>query len=247
MNITLDNKVILITGSTSGLGKGLAESFIQDGAKVIINYYNDDDRADKMKDEYEDKQQSIMIIKADVCNEDKVRNLCEKVRAKHGKIDVLINNVGICNDSPVIEMSMKQWNEVLITNLSSAFICSKVVGSIMINQGFGKIINVSSLKGLIGGNLQTNYSTSKAAMVGFTKSLAKEFGAYNISVNAICPGYVETSLNKGNLKKKEEAKKRSVLACNSTLSDYIAFTTLMCSDFINGISGQVFNVDSRIQ
>lgn len=246
MEVSLKDKVIIVTGSTKGIGKALAESFMENGAIVVVNYHKDDRQAETMCQSKPMALSNAIIIKADVSKEKEVIRLCNAAKEKFGKIDVLINNVGICRDSDIINMSTSQWNDVLTVNLTSAFICTKYVANEMITQNYGKIINVASLKGIIGCEKQINYSASKAGMIGFTKSLAKELGKYNISVNAICPGYIETDLNRNITEKKFDAKRRSTLEYKYALNDLVAFTTVLCSDEINGVSGQVFNIDSRI-
>ena len=182
----------------------------------------------------------------DVTKEKDVSKLYHRVIDEFGKVDVLINNAGKCKDNYVQFMSLEQWNEVLTTNLTSMYLCSRVFSKNMIANGGGKIINISSLKGQLGSEGQCNYAASKAGVIGLTKSLAKEMGMYGVSVNAICPGFIVTDLNRLNSNKAEIAKKMSILREQSSLQDFLTFVIMLSSDLLQGISGQVFNLDSRI-
>lgn len=246
MNIDLSGKVIVVTGSSRGLGKEMVKSFAEEGASVIINYNNGGDSALALCEEIKNKNSNCLVVQADVTKEKDVSKLYHRVIDEFGKVDVLINNAGKCNDNYVQFMSLEQWNEVLTTNLTSMYLCSRVFSKNMIANGGGKIINISSLKGQLGSEGQCNYAASKAGVIGLTKSLAKEMGMYGVSVNAICPGFIVTDLNRLNSNKAEIAKKMSILREQSSLQDFLTFVIMLSSDLLQGISGQVFNLDSRI-
>lgn len=251
MNISLKNKVIVITGSSRGIGRSMVERFVREGADVVINYHLNEENAlnilkDMKKDNDNDKCGSCIAIKADVTKENEIMDLYRKVIRKYNRIDVLINNAGKCDDNYVQFMSLKQWDEVVSTNLTGVYICSRIFSKNMIANRSGKIINISSLKGQVGSEGQCNYSASKAGVIGLTKSLAKEMGMFGISVNAICPGFIVTDLNCDNKNKAEIAERMSILKEQRSLEDFLNFVTMLCSDYLVGISGQVFNLDSRI-
>jgi 3-oxoacyl-[acyl-carrier-protein] reductase len=246
MNIDLKNKVIVITGASKGIGSQIAYCAAKEGAKIVINYNTSLNQAKNLLEKISMFNENCMICKADVTNKEEVSKLCKTVISTYGKIDILINNAGICNDNLCVLMSEKQWQEVMNTNVNGVFLCSKIISKEMIYQNYGKIINIASYKGQIGSRGQVNYTTSKAAVIGFTKALAKELGDYNISVNALCPAYIQTDMNRECKEKKEIAKERSVLRNNGGLNDLVNFIILLCSDKIVGISGRVFNLDSRI-
>lgn len=246
MNIDLRGKVIVVTGSSRGLGKEIVNFFSKEGASVVINYNKDQDSALTLCKELRKDNLNCIAVRADVTKEHEVARLYHSVIDEFGKVDVLINNAGKCNDNYVQFMSLEQWNEVLNTNLTSMYLCSRVFSMKMIANGGGKIINISSLKGQLGSEGQCNYAASKAGVIGLTKSLAKEMGKLGVSVNAICPGFIVTDLNRLSLNKAKIAKKMSILREERSLQDFLSFVLLLSSDHLQGISGQVFNLDSRI-
>lgn len=248
VNLNVDGKVVLITGASHGIGAALAEKFSLEGALVIINYYKStSDEVQQILTRCAEFNTKVFTVKADVRDLHQVQEMHRLIYRKFGKIDVLINNAGVCQDSLIQTMREDIWDDVIDTNLKGCFICCKEISKTMIKQKYGKIINIASLKGIIGSLGQVNYCASKAGMIGLTKALAKELGGWNISVNALCPGFIITDLNKHDSYKQERAISQSVLKnASSSLSDLIHFTLLMASDSISGISGQVFNLDSRI-
>ena len=242
----LEDKVIVITGSSRGLGRALAISFAQSGAKVVINYCKSKESATEVLQEIEKYNHKCAMFYADVTVDDDVKNLYQQVIKKYGRVDILINNAGINSDDYVNLMSEKQWNDVVKTNLTSVFLCSRYFSKSMIRMKHGKIINIASLKGQLGSEGQANYAASKAGIIGFSKSLAKELGEEGISVNVICPGYIKTDLNSTNMYKREIAERMSAMSVEYGLNDFINLTLFLASDMLNGVSGQVYNVDSRI-
>lgn len=246
MNIDLINKVVLVTGSSRGIGKELVRAFANENSKVIINYNNSENEAQLLYDEIIKNNNECILIKADITKPDEVKNMCKQVMTKFGKIDILINNAGICDDNLLQLMPIEQWNAVLNVNLTGTYLCCRTFSKIMIKQGYGKIINIASLKGQEGSTGQVNYCTSKAGLVGFTKSLAKELGKYNILVNAVCPGFITTDLNRHDEIKKKIAINKSILPIKYALNDLINFILYMSSDKFLGVSGRTFNIDSRL-
>lgn len=245
MNISLNEKVVVVTGSSRGLGREMIMAFAKEGANVVINYKEDQKSADTLYDEVK-HYASCISVKADVTKEDEVCHLYHSVINRFGKVDILINNAGKCSDNFIQFMSLKQWNDVLTSNLTSVYLCSRIFAKNMVANGGGKIINISSLKGQLGSEGQCNYAASKAGIIGITKSLAKELGELQISVNAVCPGFIVTDMNRYNVNKAVMAEKMSVFKNQRSLDDFLSFVLLLCSDHIKGVSGQVFNTDSRI-
>lgn len=199
-----------------------------------------------MLKQIKDFNPNCIAVRADISNYKDVQNLANITLDTFGGIDVLINNAGICNDSIINFMTLEQWSSVMNTNLSSVFYCSKIFSRHMMKHKKGKIISISSLTGQTGSFGQVNYTASKAGIIGLTKTLAKELGQFNISVNAINPGLVSTDLNLKAEKYAMQAAEMSVLDINSSLSDLTNFVSYLSSDLAKGISGQVFNIDSRI-
>lgn len=246
MMINLAEKVIVVTGSSRGIGSKLVKAFSEESSKVVINYYNSEDAAENLYNEITQSNKNCLKVKADVTNQNDVKVLYNETVRKFGKVDVLINNAGICDDNLIQMMPEEQWQKVIDVNLTGAYRCCRTFSKIMIKQNFGKIINIASLKGQEGCEGQTNYSASKAGLIGFTLALAKELGRFNISVNAICPGFIVTDLNRHDEEKQKIARVRSLLSIDTNLQDLIDFVLYISSDKMRGVSGQVFNVDSRM-
>lgn len=246
MNIDVANKVVVITGASRGIGSELAKAFAVEKANVVMNYHNSKMEAEFIFDEVTRYSSQSLFIRADVKNPLDVSVMYHEVVRRFGHVDVLINNAGICNDDYIQMMSIEQWQNVIDVNLTGTFLCCREFLRIMIKQKKGKIINIASLKGQEGSSGQVNYSASKGGIIALTKSLAKELGDYNISVNAICPGFIVTDLNRNNNHKLNVAKSKSVLPIRSSMDDLINVCLFLSSSLTEGISGQVFNIDSRI-
>lgn len=245
MNIDLRDKVVVVTGSSKGIGKELIKAFAEEGSQIVINYFQSEEKANFLYDQIIKRNKKCIKIKADVTSQSDVEHLCSETISTFGRIDVLINNAGICDDNLIQLMPEEQWRRVIDVNLTGTFLCCRAFSKIMVRQGFGKIINISSLKGQAGCEGQTNYSASKAGLIGFTKSLAKELGMYNISVNALCPGFIVTDLNRHNDEKRKIAIEKSLMSIDNSLLDLLNFILFLSSDRLSGVSGQVFNIDSR--
>jgi len=246
MIVSVVDKVVVITGSSKGIGRALATAFAKERAKVIINYLNSEDSAKQLYNEIIAYNSNCLLVKSDVTQQRDVNKLYNDTINTFGKVDVLINNAGICNDNPIQLMTEEQWTKVINVNLLGPYLCSRTFSKTMIQQKSGKIINIASLKGQDGCAGQVNYSASKSGLIGFTKALAKELGKFNISVNAVCPGFIVTDLNRHNEDKKKIAESKSLLSLDTALNDLLSFLVYMTSDMFMGISGRIFNVDSRI-
>lgn len=181
------DKVVLITGGSRGIGKAIAESFSEDGATVIVTYKN------AIDDNYFNSK-NIKHFKCDVADLKAVQEMVDAIVKEHGKIDVLINNAGITKDGLLMRMSEDDWNAVLDTNLKGVFNMTKAVTRGMMGKRYGKVINITSISGIIGNAGQANYSASKAGVIGFTKAVAKELASRNININAVAPGFIETEM-----------------------------------------------------
>ena len=242
----MKEKVVVITGASKGLGRELAISIKKSGAIVIGNYKSDETHANKTESLLKEINSKSCMIKADITDRNEVLEMYKVVNNKYKKIDVLINNAGKNDDDFVLFLSEERWDNVIDTNLKGTFLCSKYFGKKMIQDKRGKIINIASLKGQLGSEGQTNYAASKAGIIALTKSMAKEMGKMNVSVNAICPGYIKTDLNRTNSYKCKIAEEMSALKIEFGLEDFVNFVVFIASDYVQGISGQVFNIDSRI-
>lgn len=190
----LEGKVAIVTGGSRGIGAEIARELAKNGAKVAINYQSNVDSANKIVDEIEKLGGVSAAIQCDVANSEDATRLIEETIEHFGKVDILVNNAGITRDRTFRRMSAEEWNEVIDVNLNSIFHTTNAAINHMLEQKFGRIINISSIIGQAGGFGQTNYSASKAGMLGFTKSLALETARNGITVNAVCPGFIATEM-----------------------------------------------------
>lgn len=246
----MEKKVVLVTGASRGIGKDIALEFTKEKYAVAVNYKSDEKGAKEVVSSIINIGGEAVSVKADVSSSAEVNRMVNEVLNKYSKIDVLVNNAGIIDDSLIVNMDEGKWDRVIDTNLKGVFLCCKAVLPSMIRNKNGSIINISSISGIRGNIGQANYSASKAGILGFTKSLAKEFGGYNICVNAILPGYHITDLTIGSEKRAKlyspsiRAKEESILNKLTDLNEITKFIVLLTE--VKSISGQVFNLDSRI-
>lgn len=190
------NKVIVVTGGSRGIGAEIVKELARLGHIVILNYNKSQSCAIIVENELKNEGHFVDIFKADVSNSIEAKKLITFAIEKYGKIDVLINNAGICQDKLFTDITDEEWQNMMNNNLNSAFYCTREAVKNMIHNKSGSIINISSIWGITGGSMEVHYSTAKAGLIGFTKSLAKELGPSNIRVNAIAPGIIDTDMNK---------------------------------------------------
>ena len=191
------NKVIIVTGGSRGIGAEIVKSLARNkNNKVVLNYNKSEDCAKNVENELRKEGFTVDIFKADVSKREEADNLIKYVENKYKKIDVLINNAGISQTKVFTEITDEDWHNMVDTNLSSAFYCTREASKNMIHNKSGLIINISSIWGITGSSCEVHYSAAKAGLIGFTKALAKELGPSNIRVNAIAPGIIDTDMNK---------------------------------------------------
>ena len=238
------NKVALITGGTRGIGKEIAYTLAEENYDIIINYRTENEELMKLKKEIEQKRVRCLLIKGDVSNFEDCKKLVEEAINRMNHIDVLVNNAGITKDMLLMRMKPEDFNEVINVNLIGTFNMTKNVINYMMKKRKGRIINVSSVVGISGNAGQTNYAASKAGIIGFTKSLAKEVASRNILVNAIAPGFIQTDMTnilKENVK--DEIAKTIPLKRMGTAKDVANVVKFLVSEDSSYITGQVIQVD----
>ena len=190
----LTGKIAVVTGGSRGIGAAIAKGLGKEGATVIINYNHSQEEAETVVNEIKGMGNLAVALQADISDAEATKVFIEKALADFGKIDVLVNNAGITRDKTFKKMSFEEWHKVIDTNLSSVFNTCKIALPSMLEQKYGRIINISSVIGQAGGFGQTNYAAAKAGLVGFSKSLALETAKAGVTVNCICPGYIATEM-----------------------------------------------------
>lgn len=239
----LEDKIVLITGASRGIGKAIARECIDHGAKVAFTYLSSGDRAKALEKELTTNGGYAKGFKSDASDFNQAQKLVEQVVEEFGTIDVLVNNAGITRDTLLMRMSEEQWDEVINTNLKSAFNLTKAVQRPMLKARKGSIINMSSVVGVSGNSGQANYAASKAGLIGFTKSVAQELGSRSIRCNAIAPGFIETEMTESLDPKVVEDWRASIpLKRGGTPKDVADLTVFLGSDMSDYITGQTVNV-----
>jgi len=239
----LTGRVALITGASQGIGRACALALAESGAQIALAARNEEKLSAVLK-EVEAKGGQAGAFAMDVSNEDSVKAAVKSALERFGKIDILVNNAGITKDTLLMRMKRADWDSVLQTNLGGAFFCTQAVISSMLKQRWGRIINVSSVFGQMGQVGQANYSASKAGLIGFTMSMAREVASRNITVNAVAPGYIETAMTQG-LSQELKSKVNEMIPLGRAGTDMeVAYAVrFLASDEASYITGQVLKVN----
>lgn len=187
-----ERKVALVTGGSRGIGKEIAKKFANNGYNLVINYVSDNTDLEALKEEFNNT--NVLFVKTDVTNYESCENMVSEAIKEYGRIDVLVNNAGITKDTLLIRMKEEDFDKVININLKGTFNMTKTVTPYMMKQRYGKIVNISSVVGVIGNAGQSNYAASKAGIIGFTKSVARELASRNILANCVAPGFIRTDM-----------------------------------------------------
>ncbi len=244
MSLTLEGKACLVTGGSRGIGRSIALRLADFGADVAITYARSADAANEVVKEIESKGRKAKAFQADAVDFEQAEKVIADITEEFGKIDVLVNNAGITKDNLILRMSEDQWDDVITTNLKSIFNYSKAAARPMMRNRGGSIINISSVVGISGNAGQTNYSASKAGIIGFTKSYAKELASRNIRANVIAPGYILTDMtDQLDEKVLEGIKAETPLGRAGESNEVADAVVFLASDMSSYITGETIRVD----
>lgn len=241
-----DGKVALITGSSRGIGAETALKLAEEGADIVINYpfESEKDSAEEVVNKIIRTGRKAVMIEADVSVFQEAESLVKKAVEEFGRIDILVNNAGITRDNLLLRMKEEDWDAVINVNLKGVFNCTKAAAKYMLKQKSGKIINVSSVVGIMGNISQANYAASKAGVIGFTRSIAREFASRGITANAVAPGFIESDMTAVLSDKVKNEMLAAIplqkFGSQRDVANLIAFLASPEADYING---QVINVD----
>ncbi|MDD4230010.1 MAG: 3-oxoacyl-ACP reductase FabG [Dehalococcoidales bacterium] len=240
----LEGKTALITGASRGIGKAIALGLAREGCKIAVNYRQNNKAANNTVADIVNAGSQAMPVPADVTIEQQVKNMIDLINDAWGKIDILVNNAGIVNNQLIMRMTEKAWDDTIDTSLKGAFLCTRHVLRKMTEQNWGRVINISSVAAQRGNYGQCNYSAAKAGLVAFTRSVAREVGKYNITVNAIAPGLIQTDM----MDTVPEAYRKEVLGRLAvprfgTPEDVANLAVFLASERSAYITAQVVNVD----
>jgi 3-oxoacyl-[acyl-carrier protein] reductase len=238
----LQGQVAIVTGASRGIGREIALALGAEGANVVVNYASSRAAAEAVVSEIQSMGTEAIAVPADVSQSDQVDQLFEATLAKWGRIDVLVNNAGITRDTLLLRMKLEDWQAVINLNLTGVFLCTKAASKVMLKQRSGRIINIASVAGQMGNPGQANYSAAKAGVVGFTKTVAKEFANRGITVNAVAPGFIVTEMT-------EDLKAESILQFiplgrYGQAAEVAGLVRFLAADLAAAyITGQVINID----
>ena len=239
-----EKKVVVVTGASRGIGKEIALKYAENGYNVAINYVSDKTNVEELEKEFKEKGAEALIVKADVSKSEQVQEFIKAVIEKYGKIDVLVNNAGITRDMLLMRMKEEDFDKVIEINLKGTFLVTKEVVPYMMKKRDGKIISLSSVVGVTGNAGQCNYSASKAGIIGFTKSIAKELASRNIRANAVAPGFIDTDMtNVLSDEVKENINKQIPMRRRGTAREIANVVYFLGSEESSYITGQVINID----
>lgn len=245
--MTLAGQVAVVTGASRGIGRAIALSLAKAGAYVVLNYRGNPTAADTSLAAIVEQGGHGEISRFDVANESEIEQAVKKIVDGHNKIDILVNNAGVTADNLLMRISAVDWDQVIGTNLKGTILCTKVVSRHMIRQRFGRILNMSSVAGQTGNAGQSLYAASKAGIIGFTKTIARELASRNVTANVIAPGFIETDMT---AKLSEQQREKSVqlipLGRFGTCQEVADMVVFLAGEKAGYITGQVFSINGGL-
>ncbi len=244
LSIDISNKKALVTGSTRGIGKAIAQVLAQANAKVIITGRDEGKAVEVAQDIAQNYGVETLGVEMDISNEESIKRAFSKIEETFGGVDILVNNAGITKDKLFLRMSLEDWEEVLKVNLTGTFLVTSLAVKYMLKARWGRIVNISSIVGFMGNVGQVNYSTTKAGLLGFTKSLAKELASRNITVNAVAPGFIETDMTSVLSEEIKSSYLKNIPVGRFGKPEDVAYVVaFLCSDMASYITGEVIHVN----
>ncbi len=240
----LADKVAIVTGSSRGIGRAIALKLAEAGATVVVNGVSETSAVDSVVEEIRAMQRQSLAVMADVSSSADVNRMVETVIATYGKVDILVNNAGITRDQLVLRMSDEDWDKVMNVDLRSVFLCTRAVLRHMIRQRYGRIINITSIVGIMGNAGQANYAAAKAGIIGFTRTVSKEVASRGVTANAVAPGFIDTAMTQ-KLDEKQRQFLQGLIPLGElgTPNDVAEAVAFLASDGARYITGQVLKVD----
>ena len=247
MSLNLEGHVALITGASRGIGRAIALRLASEGVKIAVNYNSGEAPAQELVEEISSNGGDALALQADVSDEAQVKAMVAAVRQEWKRLDILVNNAGIRNDRLLMRMTTREWDDTLNVNLRGAYFCTRAALPLMVRQRRGRIINMSSVVGVAGNPGQANYAASKAALIGLTKSVAKEVARRNITANALAPGYILTGMVE-ELSEDLKAQVLSRVPMNrlGVPEDIAGIVAFLCTDEASYITGQIIRIDGGL-
>lgn len=245
----LQDKVAIVTGAGQGIGRAIALGLGREGCHIVVNDINAETGQQTAQEIEKNFGRRTLFVQGDVSRVETAYKLRDTALQEFGRIDILVNNAGIMIPGPVIEYSEEDWDRIFAVNAKSVFLMCKIIGKVMVEQRYGKIVNVASIGAKDGDRSQAAYAATKAAVMNFSRAFAKEVAQYGVNVNSICPGFVDTEMGKVNLADPEKRKKfieRTPKGRVSVPEDMVGLTIFLCTDESEFIVGQAINVDGGV-
>jgi 3-oxoacyl-[acyl-carrier protein] reductase len=242
--VRLEGKVALVTGASRGIGREIALEFAREGADVAVNYAGSEEKAREVAEEIKAMGRKALLVQCDVSDSQAVQDMIKSVVDYFGGLDILVNNAGITRDNLILRMKEEEWDAVINTNLKGVFLCTKAAARAMMKKRSGRIINISSIVGIIGNPGQANYVAAKSGVIGLTKTTAKEFASRGITVNAIAPGFISTDMTEDLPEEVKEAMIKQVpLARIGEPKEIARVALFLASPDSSYMTGQILRVD----